>query len=299
MSYPTELPREHPSAYFVQDRDNIEEMERLEIQDNMLTAGMGGVLPELSDTQHLRRVLDVGCGTGGWLMEMARTSPSGEKLFGADVSLKMITYARSQAERLGLDQRVRFETMDALRMLEFPEAYFDLVNQRLGVSWIRHWEWKKLLLEYQRVTRPGGLIRITESDLVESNSPALTKLCHLALEACFHSARFFDFRNDGITYKLVFLMTQHGIADVKYREHTLVFRAGTREHHRFCEDMRLFFRVSLPFFQVWTRVPKDYEEIYQQAKKEMQEPDFVATGRLLTAWGRRPDGPVPLMRGLQ
>ena len=34
------------------------------VQDKMLTAEMGGVLPELSDPTQLRRVLDVGCGTG-------------------------------------------------------------------------------------------------------------------------------------------------------------------------------------------------------------------------------------------
>ena len=35
----------------------------------------------------------------------------------------------------------------------------------------------------------------------------------------------------------------------------------------------------------WTRVPEDYEEIYQHMLSEMQQPDFVATMGLLTAWG--------------
>src|SRR5215469_2417565 len=95
---PTKPENEHPSAYFVQDRSNVEEMTRLSIQDKMLTTGMGGVLPELADPTNLRRVLDVGCGTGGWLMETARTYPTIEKLIGADISLKMLAYARNQAE---------------------------------------------------------------------------------------------------------------------------------------------------------------------------------------------------------
>ena len=297
MSHPTDPPREHPSTYFVEDRTNRDEMTRLEIQDKLLTTGMGGVLPEQADPSVFRRVLDVGCGTGGWLMEMARTFPAIERLVGGDISEKMVTYARSQAEHLG--ERVQFQTMDALRVLEFPAASFDLVNQRLGASWLRTWDWTKLLLEYQRVTRPGGIIRITEAALVESSSPALRKLCDLILQTCYNSGRFFARREDAVTQRLVLLMEMHGIEDIQTRHHTLVFHAGTSEHHHFCEDMAHLFRVSLPFFHKWTRVPSDYEQIYQQALIEMHQPDFVATWRLLTAWGVRPLRAVSLlMHGL-
>ena len=84
--------------------------------------------------------------------ETSKTYPSIEKLAGVDISLKMITHARTQTETEQLNEHLEFRTMDALRMLEFPNAYFDLVNQRLGASWLRVWEWTKILLEYQRVT---------------------------------------------------------------------------------------------------------------------------------------------------
>ena len=41
--------KEHPSAYFVQDRSNLEEMARLSIQDKMLNTMMGGVLDDTVD----------------------------------------------------------------------------------------------------------------------------------------------------------------------------------------------------------------------------------------------------------
>jgi ubiquinone/menaquinone biosynthesis C-methylase UbiE len=295
----TEPLREQQSTYFIQDRSNIDEMKRLEVQDKLLTAEMGGVLPELAEPLQLRRVLDVGCGTGGWLIETAKRYPSIEKLVGVDISGKMLSYARERAEEEGLDGRVEFKTMDALRMLEFPAASFDLVNQRLGISWLRTWDWTKILLEYQRVSHPGGIIRLTEGSVyAESNSPALTKLSQVALKAFYRSGRLFTESNDGMVCELVRLMTQHGISDIQSRVHTVVYRADTVEGQHFLQNIMYILRLFVPFFQKWTRVPDDYQEIYQQALNDMQQPGFEATYKLLTAWGVRPDGKVPRMRGL-
>jgi ubiquinone/menaquinone biosynthesis C-methylase UbiE len=284
----------------VQDRGNLDEMTRLDIQDKMLTTAMGGVLPELTDPSSLQSVLDVGCGTGGWLMETARSYPAIKRLVGADISTQMMEFARARAKAQQLDGRVQFQTMDALRILEFPEASFDLVNQRLGQSWLRTWEWKKILMEYTRVCRPGGIVRIAESNTNgEYNSPALEKLNNIALEVFYNSGRLWTLSSDGLTSQLVRLLTEHGLLDVKSRVQTLVYRAGEASGQSFYEDTARLFRLFLPFFQKWTRIPSDYDEIYQQALKEMQQPDFVARWTWVTAWGTKStDGNPMLMRGL-
>ncbi|HLZ62835.1 MAG TPA: class I SAM-dependent methyltransferase [Ktedonosporobacter sp.] len=277
---------EHPSTYFVQDRSSQDELTRLRIQDQLLTASMGGVLPEQPHPGQFQRVLDVGCGTGGWLIEMAKAYPNMSLLIGVDASKKMVDYARSQAEAEGVSDRVEFHVMDALRMLEFPNRFFDLVNHRLGVSWLRTWDWPKLLDEYQRVTRRSGVIRITESDtLVESGSPARTRLFEMTLDAFHRAGHFFIREKDGLTSHLAHLLYQHGLQNVQTRSYTLEYRTGTPEGQRFYEDIQLAYRMVVPFFRKWTSVPDDYETIYQQVLAEMQQPDFVATWHLLTAWG--------------
>jgi ubiquinone/menaquinone biosynthesis C-methylase UbiE len=300
MSHPREPQKEYESTYFVQDRGNLDEMARLEVQDRLVMAGMGGVLPELDDPTllGLRRVLDVGCGTGGWLMETARTYPQIETLVGADISSKMLAHARAQAEESHLDERVQFKTMDALRLLEFPAGTFDLVNQRYGVSWIRTWEWAKVLWEYQRVTRAGGIIRITEGSNVEPNSPAYTRFLGLVHEALYNAGRLFHRDGDGLTEELASLMTRYSIENVKSKVHTLVYRAGTEAGQSFSENVLHGFRVCLPFLQKWTNVPSDYQEMCQQVLEEVQHPDFVATQSLLTVWGTRSMRPMPT-RGLR
>lgn len=286
---PTDPRREHPSTYFVQDRSNKEELIRVMIQDQLVTASMGGVLPEQPDPTIFHRVLDVGCGTGGWLIEAAKTYPTMSLLVGVDVSGRMVEYARTQAEAQQVSDRVQFRTMDALRMLEFPTDYFDLVNQRFGTSYLRTWDWPKLLHEFQRVTRPGGVVRITEGNfLVQSPSLALARLYELALDVFYRAGHYFTAESNGVTGELARLLHQFGLQNVQTRVHIMEYRAGTPEGQRFYEDMKHFFQTILPFFRKWSKVPDDYEATYQQALSEMQQPDFVATSSLLTAWGSKP-----------
>lgn len=85
--------REHPSTYVVQDRENQEELQRLQLQDLLITRSMGGVLAEQSEPARFHRVLDVGCGTGGWLVETASTFPEVSTLVGVDISHRMLVHA--------------------------------------------------------------------------------------------------------------------------------------------------------------------------------------------------------------
>lgn len=300
MSYQENPRKEHPSTYVVQDRSNEEELARLQIQDHMLTAGMGGVLPEQSDPSIFRRVLDVGCGTGGWLIEAAKTYPSMNLLVGIDVSARMLDYARGQAEARGVRERIEFRQMDALRMLEFPDNFFDLANHRSGQSFLRTWDWPKLLQEYQRVVRSGGVIRVTEVNFaVESRSPAVNRLNHLLVQAFHQAGHYFAPEGDGVTSQLASLLQQHGVQNVQTQAYVLEQRAGTPEGQNFYDDMRLIYRTAVPFLQKWTRLPDDYQEIYQQALEDIQQPDFVGKVGLLTAWGNvpaKPEGPTDSRR---
>lgn len=129
-------------------------------------------MPEQPDPTRFPRVLDVGCGTGNWLIAQAQTIPSCTRLVGVDASPRFVEFARAQAKAAQVSDRVEFHVADALRMLEFPDHSFDLVNHRLASSWLRTWDWRKLLQEYQRVCYPGGVVRITEYEgMAVSNSP--------------------------------------------------------------------------------------------------------------------------------
>jgi len=284
------------STYFA-DRESKEEMTRLAVQDQFVTKGMGGVLPEQADPHLFERVLDVGCGTGGWLIETAQTYPGITKLVGIDVNSRMIKYAREQAKAAQVADRVEFEVMDALLMLEFPYNYFDLANIRFAVSFMRTWQWPKLLREMQRVTRPGGVLRLTEFEHVTSSHPAPMRMFGLIGEAFFRAGHLFSEAQTtdtfthgsfGVADDLARLLAQHGIRNVQTRRSTQEFLYGTPETQSFALDFQLGFRTSVPFMQKWANLPANYEQLYQEALLAMQQPDYVASWNLLTAWGNKP-----------
>ncbi len=283
------------STYTVSDPSSQEELHRQLIQAQMFTTAMGGVLPEQSDPASLRAVLDVGCGPGGWLLDTARAYPTIPHLVGIDISNKMLNYGRAQARNLQLDGRVEFRHMDALRGLDFPDTSFDLVNERFGTSWLRTWDWPQFLQECQRVTRPGGIVRVIEFNLIcESSSLALTRLGQLSIDAFYQSGHLFTPESNGFIKELPRLLRQHGLRDVQAQEYELEYRFGTPEGAMFAQDWGHLYRVLVPFLRKWTRMPDTYEEIYQQMLSDMRQPGFRAVSRPLVAWGVRSPTFAPL-----
>ncbi len=293
MSHQEKPRREHPSTYFVQDRSNLEELKRLQLQDQMLTASMGGVLPEQSEPGTLQRVLDVGCGTGDWLIAVAQAYPTIELLVGGDISLTFVAYARAQAEARQVSDRVEFHMMDALRMLEFPADYFDLVNLRLGSSFMRTWDWPKLLNEMGRVARFPGIVRVSDLEIgAHSTSPALTHLYERFRCALYRAGHLFTETPDGLTAHLARLLTMQGFQQVQTKSSTLEYRAGTPEGESCYEDAKHIFQTLRPFIHKWGCAGATYDSLYQQMLYEMRQPDFHGTWTLLTAWGASPGTPA-------
>jgi SAM-dependent methyltransferase len=141
--------------------DSQAEMVQLIKTDQLFTKAMGGLLPEQPEQAiaQLHDVLDIGCGPGGWVLEMAYAN-SRMHATGIDISQGMIDYANTLASANGLDN-AQFHVANALDPLDFPDGFFDLVNARQLDGVVPAASWPGLVKEMVRVTRRGGMIRIT------------------------------------------------------------------------------------------------------------------------------------------
>ncbi|HET8844080.1 MAG TPA: hypothetical protein VFN35_21620, partial [Ktedonobacteraceae bacterium] len=107
----------------------------------------------------------------------------------------------------------------------------------------------------------------------------------VALEAGFQAGLYFTPTADGVTSQLERLFRQNGILQIQVHRHQLEHRGGTVQGQRWASDMAKAFRTMQPFLRKWTRIPENYESLYQQMLAEMQQPDFVAVWSLCTIWG--------------
>lgn len=280
------------STYIVQDRHNQEEIVRLTVQDQLFTAAMGGVLGKQEGSAQFRKVLDIGCGTGGWIIETALAHPE-MSLVGIDISQKMIDYANEQAETRGVSEQVRFQVTDALTLPGIPDASFDLVNLRFGSSYLRTWDWPRIMREMVRVARPGGTIQLVDSEVIQpGSSTALIQLSEMFLCALHRSNHIFAQNAAGIIPHLQDFLTEQRCQDIQVENHTIKYQAGTAAGEAFYQDAMYVFRTVRPFIQKWGCITKDYDTLYQQMLIDIQQPDFHASINFSTVWGCTPEKPV-------
>jgi ubiquinone/menaquinone biosynthesis C-methylase UbiE len=233
-------------------------------------------------------VLDAGCGPGGWSQELAFAHPEIE-VTGVDLSETMIDYARVQARVQGLDN-VHFQIMDLQQPLAFPDNTFDLVNARL-LGFFSPAFWPQLVQEYLRVTRPGGLVRLTETEMSVSNSPALEQEHAWFFRSLWQTGQ--SFSSDGqrltITAQLAPLLRQAGCRNVQVRAYAIDWSSGTPAHEAMCKDMQLGFKLMEPFYLATGVATQEVlEQTYQQMLIEIRQETLCAAHYLLSASGEKP-----------
>jgi SAM-dependent methyltransferase len=283
----SEKPGEQANVYFM-DSESGSEMARLINQDQLVTKGMGGLLAEQADLAGIQRVLDLACGPGGWALNVATAYPQ-MQVVGVDISSAMIEYAQAQAQVRRL-HNIRFQIQDIQQPLNFPAASFDLINARL-IGFIKPEHWPILLQQCKRLLRPGGVIRLTETDTPVTTSAALQKIHVFFAHALKAAGQSFspDGELIGTMPMLAPLLRRAGYQHVQLKAHVIEWSSGTDAHDGFQQTSMIGFKTLQPFLtRAGVTTQEELDRLYEQFLLDMQADDFCAIYSLLTAWGEKP-----------
>ena len=201
--------RQHLAAMPYPLPKDMDEINRLDFQHFLLRTGLRGnfAAPLGQPTD----ILDVGCGSGRWAMEMAALFPTA-RVIGVD-----IVPPPDDANPLGQGLDVRpenylFTAGNILEGLPFPDASFDFVHQRLLITAIPRDRWPAVIGELTRVTRPGGWVELAECGQAQDGGPGYMGLWQSWID--FLAKRNVDFTIGKHTGQM---LTNGGLVNVRQR----------------------------------------------------------------------------------
>ncbi|KAI0753589.1 putative methyltransferase [Irpex lacteus] len=117
------------------------------------------LLPHLTSNPSAA-VLDIGCGPGTITADFALLVPQGH-VTGLDASSEIIKQAETHAHSRGVKDNISFTAGDA-HALPFPDDSFDITHAHQVLQHVT--DPVKVLGEMRRVTKPGGVVAVRETD---------------------------------------------------------------------------------------------------------------------------------------
>jgi ubiquinone/menaquinone biosynthesis C-methylase UbiE len=273
---------------YIFNAESATEMARLMLQDRLVNKMVGGLFPERENLDGINSILDIGCGPGGWTLDVARSYPKKE-ITGIDISDTMLTYAKEQ-KKLHELKNIHFKKMDVRQKLAFPNQSFDLINIRAATGYITRRTWPLLLQECARITRPGGVLRVSETDRIGlTNSLPFEKYAHYFthLLAKLEYGFAVDTYTFGMSPMLGKVFQDAGYGDMHMKSYVLDFSYGTAFHPIQLQNIEISFQLLQPrLIEMGIAAQEELESTYEAVIQDLRSETFCGLCYLFTLWGK-------------
>jgi ubiquinone/menaquinone biosynthesis C-methylase UbiE len=261
------------------------------LQHRSFTQALGGLVPQPIPLHAMQTALDVGCGPGGWVLDMVKQYPH-LQMTGIDLSEAAIQGA---VRRAGMNKAsaVRFYQMDFSQSLDFPDDSFDLVHMRSASPFIRSDAWDTVISELVRVLKPQGWLAIIDYEQGPTSSDAFNQITTLVMKAVRMTGSSLAPASltIGAAARIYSFMIHSNLIDVSYSVHTVDFGLGNNPDAR--EFVEGILGVAASFKPLLCRVglvdpeARDYDNLIMRARTELTQPDTCGYGILIATSGRK------------
>jgi ubiquinone/menaquinone biosynthesis C-methylase UbiE len=248
------------------------EVERWLLQQQLLSRLIGGPLPKSVIVPQEGRVLDVGCGTGSWVCEMARRYPS-LQIIGIDNNASSIQQAQALARDLPNTTFLR-QDMYRLEGEHFAADTFSLIHMRFLADDVLNEGYPQLLQGMTRLLKAGGRLVSCEAELPLTSSRACDWLEGMLLKALIRQNRALVgglTLRIGIVAWMLYWQWHAGLALEDKQSYRLQISYGSRAHKEFCEQaVRLGEQMRPLLVEAGVASDEQYKEICQRVQREIR-----------------------------
>jgi SAM-dependent methyltransferase len=275
----TEVPEEISSPVSSLLPHSDQEQQRLFFQHYMMRTILGGnIAAPLSYVPST--VVDIGCGTGQWALEVAYEMPAA-KVVGIDLTLPRVDRSHPHYPRNCL-----FERLNALEPLPFAPQSIDYLHLRFMSSSIPLATWPQVIPRLVSYVKIGGWVEWVESGPIYAAGPAFSQLCSAWDE--------FGRRRGHLARpgpQIAQALQAAGLIDVAYQPVQVpVGVYGGRLGKMTTQDAVAIFRALRPGilqFQIMT--PQEFDWCIEQMQVEMNDPrsSLQTTWEIAIACGQR------------
>lgn len=271
-----------------QDTDESEEARAFFGNPYMMLA-LGDPLPQVIPMEHVRFVLDIGCGTGEWARSLAKKHPH-IHVVGIDTSSQLIRKAIQFTLKENVNS-VSFLHFDSAQSLDFPRESYDIVHVHSLASFIMTEMRDKILDEMLRVLKPKGWLNIVDYEQGSTSSAAYNRLSVMGLAGVgsLGGTLIPSSSHYGVAARLYGFLVDAGLIDVSYSVHAVDYGIQSRpQTSQFLNDLVVGMINFKPFLLMLGLTDSEtFDALIEQARQELYQFDSCGYAYLISAFGRK------------
>lgn len=267
------------------DQSCSAEMARQIHRHKLLTHYLGLLFPEDIDPSEFQSVLDLGCGPGAWVQDVA-FSYSDLHVIGVESCPTTVSYAHCLTH-VQRRNNASYEVMNLHQPLDFADDTFEFAQARFLLNVLPTEHWPTLLTDCRRILRPGGIMRLMEMEWPTTTSEAVQRMGEMvqqALRRAGCSAESYP----SMQARQVAMLHEAGFGQIQRRTYDIPLTAGWMGLHPLMSLLRTTLYLMEPTLLRWNiTTSPEWQGLLERMENDACSEAFSGTMRIADSWGEK------------